>query len=198
MLTAELSMSLDGFIAHSSDSVDHLFDWYANGSVEVKTADPRWIFHTTEASANHIREQFRRCGCILTGRRLFDYTKGWGGRHPIGVPVVVVTHGNVPNKWIAEHPEAPFAFVTDGVASAIERAKGIAGEKDVAVAGPNVIQQCINLRLLDEICINLVPVLIGEGIPFFGELSNPPLKLELTRLIEGKGVTHLYYRVKRQ
>ncbi len=113
----------------------------------------------------------------------------------MGAPVVIVTHGNVPTKWIAEHPDAPFTFVTDGVANAIEKAKAIAGRKDVAVAGPNVIQQCINLGLLDEICVDLVPVLIGEGIRFFGTLDRSPVKLDGPRVIEGSGVTHLYYTV---
>ena len=196
-VTTELSMSLDGFIAHSDDSVDHLFDWYNNGQVEVKTADPRWVFHTSEASAKHIRENFAECGCILTGRRLFDYTNGWGGRHPIGVPVVVVTHGKIPRKWIAEHPEAPFTFVTEGIQSALEKAKNIAGSKNVSVAGPNVIQQCINLGQIDEVCISLVPVLIGDGIPFFGKLSNSPAKFDGPRIVEGKGVTHLYYVLRK-
>jgi dihydrofolate reductase len=196
-ITTELSMSLDGFIAHADDSVDHLFDWYNDGEIEVKTADPRWTFRTSEASANHIRDNFRKCGCIVSGRRLFDYTNGWGGKHPIGVPVVVVTHGRLPKKWIAEHPDAPFTFVTDGIINALEKAKGIAGKKNVSVAGPNVIQQCINLGLLDEICISLVPVLIGAGIPFFGKLSKSPVKFDGPRIVEGKGVTHLYYTVRK-
>lgn len=196
-VTAELSMSLDGFIAHPDDSVDHLFDWYFNGRVEVPAAGPPWVFHTSEASARHIRDGFAKCGCIVTGRRLFDYTDGWGSRHPIGVPVVVLTHGSLPEKWIAEHRDAPFTFVTDGVEAAIRKAKDIARDKNVAVAGPNVIQQCINLGLMDEICVNLIPVLIGQGIPFFGKLEKPPVKLEGPRIIEGDGVTHLYYTVKK-
>jgi dihydrofolate reductase len=192
-VTAELSMSLDGFVAHRDDSVDHLFDWYDNGEVEVTTADPRWVFHTSEASARHIREGFAACGCVLTGRRLFDYTEGWGGRHPIGAPVVVLTHGRIPREWIAKHPDAAFTFVTEGIEQAIEKAKSIAGSKNVSVAGPQVIQQCIDLGLLDELCISLVPVLLGDGIPFFGKLSKTPVKLEGPRIVEGRGVTHLYY-----
>ena len=197
-VTTELSMSLDGFVAHPDDRVDHLFDWYSNGDTEVRTADPRWVFRTSAASARHIREGFARCGCLVSGRRLFDLTNGWNGRHPVGAPVVVVTHGNLPRKWIAEHPDAPFTFVTDGVESAIQKAKDIAGDKNVAVAGPSIVQQCINLGLMDEICVSLVPVLIGEGIPFFGELSKSPVKLEGPRIIEGQGVTHLYYTVRRE
>ncbi|MCG3212627.1 MAG: hypothetical protein FOGNACKC_06297 [Anaerolineae bacterium] len=196
-VTAELSMSLDGFVAHLDDSVDHLFNWYFDGEIEVQTANPGLVFHTSKASARHIREGFDNCGCLISGRRLFDYTNGWGGRHPVGVPVVVITHGPVPDNWIAEHPDAPFTFITDGIENAIKAAKDIAGNKNVAVAGPNVIQQCLNLGLIDEICINLIPVLIGEGIPFFGNLAKLPLKLDGPRIIEGDGVTHLYYTVKK-
>ena len=111
--------------------------------------------------------------------------------------MVVLTHGNLPEKWIAEHRDAPFTFVTDGVEAAIRKALDIARDKNVAVAGPNVIQQCINLGLMDEICVNLIPVLIGQGIPFFGKLETPPVKLDGPRIIEGDGVTHLYYTVKK-
>ncbi len=190
-VTTEPSMSLDGFIAHSDDRVGHLFDWYTNGKV-----DPRRVFHTSEASARHIREGFANCGCLVTGRRLFDHTKGWDGRHPIGAPVIVLTH-NLPQKWIAEHRDTPFTFVTDGVEAAIRKAKKISGDKNVAVAGPNIIQQCINLGLMDEIWVNLIPVLIGEGIPLFGNLVKAPVKLEGPRIVEGDGVTHLCYIVKR-
>lgn len=195
-VTAELSMSLDGFVAHLDDSVDHLFDWYFEGDVEVVTANPDVIFHTSEGNARHIREAFERCGCLVSGRRLFDYTDGWNGVHPVGTPVVVVTHDNIPRAWISDHPGAPFSFVTGGIEGAVQVAKDIAGPKDVAVAGPNVIQQCINLRLIDEICVSLVPVLIGEGIPFFGHLKESPVRLAGPRIVDGEGVTHLYFSLK--
>ena len=196
-VTTELSMSLDGFIAGPDDSVDHIFDWYSSGDVEIKTLMEPLTFHVSEASAKHIREQFANVGALISGRRLFDITNGWGGRHPVDAPVFVVTHGNVPQDWIAEHPDAPFTFVTDGIESAVEQAKATAGDKNVSVAGPNVIQQCINLELMDEICISLVPVLIGEGIPFFGTLVKPPVKFDGPRIVEGEGVTHLHYTVKK-
>lgn len=101
-----------------------------------------------------------------------------------------------PDNWVAEHGDAPFTFVGD-VETAIVKAKEIAGKKDVAVAGPNIIQQCIDLGLMDEINVSLVPVLIGEGIPFFGKLVKPPVKLEGPQIVEGEGVTHLQYKVKK-
>lgn len=198
-VTTELSMSLDGFIAGPDDSVEHIFDWYEGGDVEVEVphGDDTMTFHVSEADAKHIREAFPKVGALVSGRRLFDITNGWNGRHPVDAPVFVVTHGNVPQDWIAEHPDAPFTFVTDGVHSAVEQAKAAAGDENVSVAGPNIIQQCINLGLMDEICISLVPVLIGEGISFFGKLDKPPVMLDGPRVVEGEGVTHLFYTVKK-
>jgi dihydrofolate reductase len=193
-VVAEMSMSLDGFVADPSDEVGPLFDWYGNGEVEVPTAVPgRWTFRTSDASAGYLREIMERIGAIVTGRRLFDVAGGWGGNHPWGVPVFVVTH-SVPDGWPRD--DAPFTFVTDGVESAVEQAKAAAGERSVSVAGPNIAQQCLDAGLLDEIIVSLVPVLLGQGIPFFANLGRFPVELEDPRVIEGTRVTHLYYRVK--
>ena len=114
--------------------------------------------------------------------------------HPAGAPVFVVTH-SVPEDW--PHRDAPFTFVTDGLERAVEQATAVAGDGWVGVAGPNIAQQCLNAGLLDEIRINLAPVLFGEGIPFFANLASAPVRLERNLLIEGDGVTHLGYRVLR-
>ncbi|HEV8423812.1 MAG TPA: dihydrofolate reductase family protein [Actinomycetes bacterium] len=193
---AELSMSLDGFVADPSDQVGPLFDWYGNGEVEVPTAYPeRWTFRTSAASARYLRESFDRVGALVAGRRLFDIGR-WGEHgHPFGVPVFVVTH-SVPEGWPRDDAPLPFTFVTDGVESAVEQAKATAGAGGVGVAGPSIIQQCLNAGLLDEVRIDLVPVLLGEGIRYFDNLSNAPVALEGPSVIEGTGVTHLIYRVK--
>ena len=106
-------------------------------------------------------------GVLVCGRTLFDFTDGWGGRHTMDVPVVVVTP-QVPTEWVQAHPDAPFQFVTDGVAAAIARAQAIAGDRAVAVAAGNIAGQCLELGLLDEVAIDLVPVVMGGGRPFFG------------------------------
>jgi dihydrofolate reductase len=194
-VSTELSMSLDGYVAYPDDNPGEIFDWYANGDVEITTANPDLQFRVPEASAKHIRESWPRVGCLVSGGRLFRITNGWGGVHPVGTPVVVVSHQPEPADWRAEHPDAPFTFVGD-VGSAIAKAKEIAGDKDVVVAGPTIIQQVINLGLMDEITVSLAPVLIGKGIPFFGDLVQPPVKLSTPRVIESEGVTHLTYAVQ--
>jgi dihydrofolate reductase len=189
-VVAHLCMSLDGYVADPDDGCEELFGWYSNGEVEVPSHDPRWTFHVSEASAGWLRAALDRAGALVCGRRLFDLTKGWGGNHPSGAELFVLTHRPVPD-W--PHPAT---FVTDGVASAIEQAKHAAGDKDVAAASTTVIQQCIDARLLDEIQVNLIPLLLGEGIPFFPNLTTAPVRLSDPEVIEGRGVTHLRYQVR--
>src|SRR6266508_1940560 len=174
VVISEMSMSLDGFVADPADQVGPLFDWYANGEVEVPTAVPeRWTFRTSEASAGYLRESMGRIGALVAGRRLFDIGR-WGEHgHPYGVPVFVVTH-DVPQGWPREDAPLPITFVTDGVEHAVAQAKATAGEGWVGVAGPNIAQQCLDAGLLDEVRINLVPVLLGKGLRYFDKLSNAP------------------------
>jgi dihydrofolate reductase len=195
-VTTELSMSLDGFIAQPDDDPGPIFDWYNTGDVEIPTVLEGLTFRVSEASAQHIRSEFPKVGALISGRRLFDITNGWGGRHPVDAPVVVLTHRGAPEDWVKEHPEAPFTFVGD-LDTALATAKELAGDKNVSVAGPNVIQQVINAGQMDEIAVSLVPVLIGEGIPFFGKLVRPPVRLSTPRVLQGEGVTHLYFEVLR-
>jgi dihydrofolate reductase len=105
-----------------------------------------------------------------------------------------VTHRQ-PLSWPT--PDAPFTAVPEGVAAAIGQAKAIAGGKNVALAGPSIIGQALDLGLVDEIAVDLAPVLLGEGIRFFGELANAPLLLDDPDVIQGSRVTHLRYRVRR-
>ena len=108
------------------------------------------------------------------------------------VPVFVVSH-TVPHEWVYER--SPFRFVTDGLESALEQAKALAGDKDVGVVGASLVQQCIRAGLLDEIHFDLVPVLLGDGVRLLDHLGTEPVELESSRVIEGAGVTHLTYRV---
>ena len=108
------------------------------------------------------------------------------------VPVFVVSH-SVPQEWVYEG--SPFTFVTDGLQSALAQAKAIAGEKDVGVVGASLVQQCIRAGVLDEIHVDLVPVLLGDGVRLLDNLGTEPIELESSRVIEGAGVTHLTFRV---
>ncbi len=191
-LVADMTMSLDGFIADPKDSTEHLFGWFSNGDVSTPIPSGTYAFQTSEASAGVLRDALASVGALITGRRNFDLTQGWGGHHPVGVPTIVVTH-SVPDGWPRE--DSSMIFATGGLADAVAQAEAIAGDKVVAVATPDITQQLINARLLDELSVNVVPVLLGEGIPFFANLAKAPVKLSDPTVIEGTGVTHLRYRV---
>lgn len=190
---AQLSMSLDGFVAASSDSVEHIFDWYSKGPATVEMPGDHRSLHVSEASAYQLRELFGSIGAVVSGRRTFDLTDGWRrGNHPAGVPVFVVTH-RAPENWQSEG--VPFNFVTDGVTSAIAQAKTVAGDRIVFVGSASLARQCLEESLLDELRIDLVPVLLGQGVPLFKGNTSGASKLGGPTVIEGTGVTHLHYRV---
>ena len=195
-----LTMSLDGFIAGPNDGPEHplgeggmrLFDWYSSGDTEYRLPGTEMVFRISPQSAELLREAHRKMGAFVTGRRTFDITNGWGGSPPLGVPTFVVTH-TVPQEWVYEG--SPFTFVTDGVESAVEQARAVAGDKDVAVGAASIVQQCIRAWLLDEIHVDLVPILLGGGVRLFDHLGRGPIELERTRVVEAPGVTHLTFRV---
>lgn len=190
---AALTMSVDGFIANEDDSVGHLFDWYESGDVEVRWPGMGLVSHVTPQSAAYLRRTIERAGAIVVGRRVYDYTNGWGGGHPLGVPLFLVTH-HPPEAWPV--PDAQFTAVPEGVAAAIEKARAAAGDKTVALAGPAIIQQALVLDLVDEIAVELAPVLLGSGIRFFGGLAHAPVLLDDPEVTESARVTHLRFRVR--
>ena len=108
------------------------------------------------------------------------------------MPAFVVTH-HVPDGW--PRPGSTVQFVTDGIESAVARAKSAAGAKSVAVHGADTIQQCLNAGLLDEIQIDQAAVLLGAGVRLFDHLANTPVVLGDPTVVAGSGVTHLRYPV---
>lgn len=190
---ALMSMSLDGYVADLNDGVAEVFDWYfTSGNVEIHTGgSDAMTFCVSQASAGHLRGLISELGAMLTGRRTFDKAEGWGGNHAWG-PAFVVTH-QIPDGW--PRPDSTVHFVTDGIESAVHRAKAAAGGKSVGVHGADIIQQCLNAGLLDEIHIDVAAVLLGSGIRLFDHLANAPIVLGNPKVISGVGVTHLRYPV---
>jgi dihydrofolate reductase len=158
-VTANMSMSLDGFIADPADGIDKLFGWMGNGDVEVPTAVDWATFRMSPASAQYMRDALANVGALIAGRHLFDITHGWGGTHPLGVPIFVVTH-QPPADW--PHQDT-FTFV-DNVAEAVRLARQAAGQKDVVVASSKIAQQCLDAGLLDAVNVDFVPIILGEGV----------------------------------
>jgi dihydrofolate reductase len=197
-----MTMSLDGFVAGPNDGPenglgdggDQLFRWYFSGTTEVPISDGKMVLKVSPQSAELLREAFGRYGAGVWGRRTFDIARAWGG-HPPGRPCFIVTHSE-PQEWVREG--SPFTFVTDGVESAIHQAKQAARDKDVVVCTANILQQCLKAGLLDELYIDLVPVLLGNGVRLFEHLGTEPIELERIRAIEAPGVTHLGFRVVKE
>ena len=113
------STSLDGFIAGPNDGPeipmgeggDRLLAWYSGGGTEYRLPGTEMVFRVSLQSAELLRETRETTGALVTGRRTFDLTGGWGGKHRLDVPVFVVTHA-VPQEW--DYERSPFTFVTDG------------------------------------------------------------------------------------
>jgi dihydrofolate reductase len=188
---ANLAMSVDGFIADPDGGCEDLFGFYENGAVELVLADGWPPFHMHEPSATLMREAVARIGCHVMGRRLYDMTNGWEGHPGNEAPIVVLTH-----EPPAGHPEGVPYFFFSEVDTAIARARELAGDLDVAIAGGTVARQALDAGLLDVIDISLVPVVLGAGIPWFAG-ARGPARLSDPVVHEGRGVTHLRYEVLR-
>jgi dihydrofolate reductase len=196
-------VSVDGFIADKNDDVGPLHDWYFNGDTpitEIDRDDEQFDhsgagnrFKVSRASAEYVRSMWETIGTILMGRHLFDLVNGWEGQPPAGDHVVVVSHRPKPEGW---HPEASYHFVDD-VAAAVAKAKELAGAGNVAVAAGDVGGQALALGLVDEVAMDVVPVVFGSGKRYFGSVATQHLLEDPDVVIQGDRVLHLRYRVRR-
>jgi dihydrofolate reductase len=209
-VTAEISVSLDGFVAGPNPSLEQplgaggekLHEWV----VRLKTWREMHGMDGGETGPDGemVAESLRATGAVVMGRRMFSGGEGpweddpnadgwWGEEPPFHVPVFVATHHT--REPLPMQGGTTFTFVTDGVASAVEQAQAAAGDKNVSVGGgASVIQQLMDAGLLDEIQIHLVPVLLGGGVRLFENVG--VADLERTEFASSPtGVTHLRFRV---
>jgi len=196
-----LATSLDGFIAGADDGPDQplgahgacLFDFYSAGDTPSRFYDE---FRMSAASAQFFDAFASRCGAVIAGRHTYDVSGAWGGRGPLpGVPLFVLTH-RAPDEPPASDP--PYTFVTDGIEAAVERARRVAGSRDVSLMGSAPVQHALQEGLLDEIHLHVIPVLLGRGVRLLEHLGPEPVQLECIGVVDAPGVTHLSYRVVRQ
>ena len=172
----DMSVSLDGFVAGPDDGKAdplgrqggmHIFDWYFSGQEEYR--DP--LFRPAPgANRDEVERMFAESGAFIFGRRTYEIADGWGGRHPVnGVPVFVLTHDPP-----ADFPRGPsnLTFVTDGIESAIDQARAVAGDKDIKLGGASPGKQALAAGLCDEILIHLAPYLLGGGVRLFDSLPD--------------------------
>ena len=177
-----LSVSLDGFIAANNDDVSEVFAWMGSA-----------MEHFFEVAG----EQLHETGAVIMGHRSFDQIdseQGWvmPDGTPIPGPVIVLqSHARAPVTKGMTH----YYFVTDGIESAIAKAKELAGEKNVALHGASSVQQALRAGLLDELHMSIAHVLLGEGVRLFDHLGSEPIHLEHIRTLETAGATHLSFRV---
>lgn len=182
-------VSVDGFIADDQDQIGPLFDWYFNGDTPLNGSGS---FQVSQRSAEVIRPTWESIGSMVIGRHLFDLMNGWDGRPPTGDHVVVVSHRPKPEGW---HPEASYHFVGD-VTAAVAKAKELAGDRSVAVAAGDVGGQALALGLVDEVAMDVVPVVFGSGKRYFGPVDAQHLLEDPDVVVQGDRVLHLRYRVR--
>lgn len=196
----DITMSLDGFVAGPNDGPElplgaggeRLHEWvYPLASWR----EPHGLEGgETNSSSEVLEESLQAAGAIIVGKRMFDNAGGWGDNPPFHKPVFVLTH--TAREPLAKDGGTTFTFVTEGVKSAVEQAKAAAGDKNVSVGGgASTAQQCLRAGLLDELQIHVAPLLLGGGVRLFDDLGGEGIELEVTRVIESPGVTHLRYRV---
>jgi dihydrofolate reductase len=200
-VTFDITMSLDGFIAGPNDSLDVPL---GEGGEKLH----EWVFdlaswrepHGLEGGEDNLDseildEAMKRAGAIILGRRMFDLAKGWGEEPPFHMPVFVLTHET--KEPLVKEGGTTFIFVNDGIESALEQARAVAGDKDVAIGGgANTIQQYFSAGLVDDFQIHIAPMLLGDGVRLFDQ-APPEVALETARVVESPRVAHLKYRVLR-
>jgi dihydrofolate reductase len=196
---ADITMSLDGFVAGRNDGPDlplgeggeRLHEW-VYGLASWRR--PHGLEGgETGRDSEVLAEAMDENGAVVLGRRMFDNAQGWGDNPPFHVPVFVLTHEA--REPLPKEGGTTFTFVTDGIESALEQARAAAGDRNVAIGGgANTIQQSLAAGLVDEVQVHIVPLFLGGGIRLFDELG-PEIELETTRVIEAPKVTHLRFRV---
>lgn len=187
--TAQMSMSVDGFIAGPDPSQDNPL-----GTNGERLHD--WIFDNPKQENSLAIAVTKTTGAAIIGYNMYyEAIPYWEGTGPLGddIPAFVLC---APDKVPQDAPKV-FTFVTDGIESALAKAQAAAKGKDVWIGGgANAIQQYIKAGLLDELHLHVVPLLLGGGTPMFGELGKF-MKLDKVEVTDEPGVTHFTYRFKK-
>jgi dihydrofolate reductase len=195
-------VSVDGFIADENDDVGPLHEWYFSGDTPIiEGGDPTYDhsgtgggFKVSSTSAAYVRPMWEAIGATVMGRHLFDLVNGWEGSPPAGDPVVVVSHRPKPEGW---HPEASYHFVDD-MTAAVALAQDLAGDRTVSVNAGEVGSQIFAAGLVDEVAMDVVPVVFGSGKRYFGSIEGQYLLEDPHVVIQGDRVLHLRFKVRRQ
>jgi len=188
-VTSDVSMSLDGFITGPNVRV-------GNGMGDGGDRLHDWMFDaTTETDAAIVAERYASTGAVVIGKRMFDVGfEPWGDPPPFRMPVFVVTHEQ--RAPLLMQGGTTYTFVTQGIEAALELARAAAGDKNVGIwGGANIMRQYLKAGLLDEMQIQLIPILLGDGIRLFEGLDPEGIELRRTSSIETPGATHFRFEV---
>jgi dihydrofolate reductase len=211
-LKLEIAISLDGYTAGPQQSEEHPL---GVGGTQLH----EWAFKLaawrgphgleggeTNASSALVEDATANVGATIMGRNMFGGGPGpwgeepwegwWGENPPFHHPVFVLTHH--PRDVLVKQGGTSFFFVTDGIQSALSQARELAGPKDVRLGGgANVAQQYLAAGLIDELQLDLVPILLGGGTRLLENLDGAEIGLAPLPVVDAPGVTHLRYRVAR-
>jgi dihydrofolate reductase len=192
-VVAEITMSLDGFVTGPDPDLEH---GLGHGGEPLHT----WVMEADEIDSEVLNESMEMSGAVVMGRNLFDIIDGphgwnddmgYGAGHAAAPPFFVVTHSAPDDVRL----ELDFSFVTDGLASAIDRARAAAETKNVIVmGGGDVIRQCLDEGLADELRLHLSPILLGSGTPLFGDSKRQEFVQTSVRV--STNATHLMYEAR--
>jgi dihydrofolate reductase len=188
--------SVDGYIADENDDVGPLFDWYFNGDQPI-VAEPleqgHAPFRVSSTSLSYVQPFWNSIRATIQGRHLFDLTNGWEAQPPAGEHLLVVSHRPKPEGW---HPEADVPFF-DNVPGAVAEARRRAGDGVVALCAGDVGGQALALGLVDQVALDVVPVVFGKGKRYFGRVDSRLLLEDPDVVIQGDRVLHLRFTVRR-
>ncbi len=207
-----VGMTLDGFLAPAGMDMDHADDPNFKDWLSQWTALQSWMFQQqffrenlelgeggeTGQDNRILEETFNRTGVSIMGKRMFEGgERFWPEEAPFHTPGFVLTK-QLRSPW--ERPGGTtFYFVNDGIKSALQQAREVAGGKDIRLAGgANAILQYLNAGLVDEFSIALAPVFFGEGLRLFDGIDRPKVALEIVEALHSPLVTHVRYAVTKQ
>ena len=186
------SVSVDGFIAAENDDPGPIFEWLVSGDVPL---DDSGVLKVSQASFDYVRPYWDEIGATIAGRHAFDITDGWDGTppswdRPCGRRDVTA---GAPEGW---DPQAPFHFV-DGIEAAVAKARELAGDRTVEFAAGDVGGQALAAGWVDEVRMDVAPVVLGSGKRYFGSVDAQHLLEGPDVVVQGNRVLHLRYRVRR-
>jgi dihydrofolate reductase len=188
----QISMSLDGFITGPNVRV-------GNGMGDDGDRLHDWMFDLkTDADAKIRDEMYATTGAVVLGKGMFDVGfEPRGDPPPFRMPVFVVTHeARAP---LPMQGGTTYTFVTEGIKAALGLARAAAGDKNVGIwGGANLIGQYLKAGLLDEMRIDFIPILFGDGIPLFEGLDRKGIKLQKMSAIDTPAATHIRYQVRHE